>query len=568
MKILLVEDDPDDLVLARIELERLGHEVVSAGDASAALRLVPVERPDLVVTDIRMPGMDGFELTRAVQRMAAPRWQPVIFLTGHRDEALEVKALATGADGYIVKPASAEVLGARLQVIERLLVMQRQSEDHAAELERYYADEEEAKRIAEHLLRRMINRDKLDDAAVRHWISPGAFYSGDLLAAARTPGNALHVLLADGSSRGLAASINVLPIIAPFYRMTEKGFGIDAIVREMNAKVRDFLPENRFVAATVASVDFREGYVRVWNGGNPQPFMAAPDGSVEHVFALRHLPLGVLADEELDAVGETHALPGDGRQLMLYSDGLVEAENAGGEMFGFARFAAALGEAPERRLSALLEALQAHVRAAPQGDGVAVLAVDCHREHAEAGGHTAGASAADNPVAGAWRFGLRLDGRELRKVDVVPLLLGLINQFEGTEEQAGQLFVVLSELFNNALDHGLLRLDSRLKLHPSGMERYLQDRQKRLDDLDEGEIELEIEQFVLSDRTWLRIVCRDSGPGFDHAAVMGGVAAWGGQPFGRGLVLVRKISTGFQFNEAGNVATAMLALSPRGTAEI
>lgn len=567
MKILLVEDDPDDLVLARIELERLGHEVVGAGDAGEALRLMPVERPDLVVTDIRMPGMDGFELTRAVQRMAAPRWQPVIFLTGHRDEALEVKALATGADGYIVKPAAAEVLGARLKVIERLLAMQRQAEDHAAELERYYAEDEEEKRIAEHLLRRMISRDKLDDAAVRHWISPKAFYSGDLLAAARTPGNALHVLLADGSGRGLGASINVLPIIAPFYRMTEKGFGIDAIVREMNAKVRDFLPENRFVAATLASVDFREGYVRVWNGGNPQPFLAAPDGSVEHVFALRHLPLGVLADDELDAGAETHALAGDGRQLMLYSDGLVEAENAAGEMFGFSRFAAALGAAPERRLPALLEALQAHVRDAPQGDDVAVLAVDCQREHAEAGARTA-AVGADAAGAGAWRFGLRLDGRELRKVDVVPLLLGLINQFEGTEEQAGQLFVVLSELFNNALDHGLLRLDSRLKLDPSGMERYLQDRQKRLDELVAGEIELEVEQFILSERTWLRIACRDSGPGFDHAAVMSGVAAAGELPYGRGLALVRKIASGFQFNEAGNTATAMLALSPRGPAEI
>lgn len=567
MKILLVEDNPDDLALARIELERLGHEVVGAGDAGEALRLMPPERPDLVVTDIRMPGMDGFELTRAVQRLAAPRWQPVMFLTGHRDEALEVKALATGADGYIVKPAAAEVLGARLKVIERLLAMQRQAEDHAAELERYYAEEEEEKRIAEHLLRRMISRDKLDDAAVRHWISPQAFYSGDLLAAARTPGNVLHVLLADGSGRGLAASLNVLPIIAPFYRMTGKGFGIDAIVREMNAKLRDFLPENRFVAATVAAIDFREGYVRVWNGGNPQPFLTAPDGSVEHVFALRHLPLGVLADDELDAVAETHALAGDGRQLMLYSDGLVEAENAAGEMFGFSRFAAALGAAPERRLPALLEALAAHMRDAPPRDDVAVLTVDCHREHADAGGRAAGA-AADVPSAGAWRFGLRLDGRELRKVDVVPLLLGLINQFEGTEEQAGQLFVVLSELFNNALDHGLLRLDSRLKLDPSGMERYLLDRQKRLDELGEGEIELEVEQFVLSDRTWLRIVCRDSGAGFDHAAVMGGVAAAGDQPFGRGLALVRRIASGFQFNEAGNVATAMLALSPRGPAEI
>lgn len=567
MKILLVEDNPDDLTLARIELERLGHEVVCAGSGAEALRMLPAEHPDLVVTDIRMPGMDGFELTRAVQRLAAPRWQPVIFLTGHRDEGLEVKALATGADGYIVKPASADVIGARLKVIERLQAMQRQAENHAAELERYYAEEEEEKRIAAHLLRRMTSRDKLDDPAVRHWIAPAAFYSGDLLAAARTPGNVLHVLLADGSGHGLAASINVLPIIAPFYRMTEKGFGIDAIVREMNAKVRDFLPENRFVAATVAAIDFREGYVRVWNGGNPQPFMTAPDGSVEHVFSLRHLPLGVLADEELDAVAEAHAFSGDGRQLVVYSDGLVEAESAAGEMFGFGRIAAALTAAPAERLPALIDALESHAQGGPQHDDVAVLAVDCRCEDAEAHARPA-PEGPESPHSGTWRFGLRLDGGELRKVDVVPLLLGVISQFDGTEEQAGQLFVILSELFNNALDHGLLRLDSRLKLDPSGMERYLEDRRKKLDQLTEGEIELEVEQFTLADRTWLRIVCRDSGPGFDHAGAMARVAASSSQPFGRGLALVRKIATGFQFNEAGNAATAMLALTPRGPAEI
>jgi len=567
MKILLVEDNPDDQALARIELERLGHAVVCAGNGEEAMRLLPLEHPDLVVTDIRMPGMDGFELTRAVQRLAAPRWQPVIFLTGHRDEGLEVKALATGADGYIVKPASAEVIGARLRVVERLQAMQRQAEAHAAELERHYAEEEEEKRIAAHLLRRMTSRDKLDDPAVRHWIAPAAFYSGDLLAAARTPGNVLHVLLADGSGYGLAASINVLPIIGPFYRMTEKGFGIDAIVREMNAKARDFLPENRFVAVTMASIDFREGYVRVWNGGNPQPFMTAPDGSVEHVFSLRHLPLGVLDDDELDAVAEAHAFSCDGRQLMLYSDGLVEAENAAGEMFGFGRLAAALAAAPAERLRALIDALHLHTLGGAPHDDVAVLAVDCRCEDAEAGALPAPA-AGETAHAGTWRFTLRLDGGELRKVDAVPLLLGVIRQFDGTQEQSGQLFVILSELFNNALDHGLLRLDSRLKLDPSGMERYLEDRRKKLDELTDGEIELEVEQFTLADRSWLRIVCRDSGPGFDHVRAMTKVAASSSEPFGRGLALVRKLATGFQFNEVGNTATAMLALTPRGPAEI
>ena len=567
MKILLVEDNPDDLLLARTELERLGHQVVGAADAEQALRLMPLEDPDLVVTDIHLPGMDGFALTRAVQQLAAPRWQPVVFLTGHRDEALEVRALATGADGYVVKPASAEIIGARLGVIERLLSMQRQAEDRAIELEKFYAGEEEEKRIAEHLIRRMVSREKLDDPAVRHWIAPAAFFSGDLVAAARTPGNALHVLLADGTGHGLAASINVLPIIAPFYRMTEKGFGIDAIVREMNAKVRDFLPENRFVAATIAAIDAHEGYVRVWNGGNPQPFMLAPDGRVEHVFALRHLPLGVLADDELETVAETRAFSGD-RQLMLYSDGLIEAEDAAGRMFGLERYLAALAAVPATdRLAALIDAVRAHMQGGPQRDDISVMAIHCRLEPTA----IEAAPAGGGPRAladGAWRFGLRLGAHELRKLDVVPLLLGVIGQFDGTQEQAGQLFVILSELFNNALDHGLLHVDSRLKLDPDGMERYFDERRKRLAELADGEIELEIEQFALAERGWLRIVCRDSGPGFDHAEFMARLAATSELPFGRGLALVRKMGAGFEFNESGNTATVMLALSPAAAGEM
>ena len=327
MKILLVEDNPDDLFFAQEELQRLGHVVAGVENGVKALELYERERHDVVITDIFMPGMDGFALTREVQRLAAPHWQPVLFLSGHRADDLQVKALQVGADGYIVKPVSAAMLEARLKVIQRLLTMQRQVEEYAFQLEKYYAAEEEEKRIAEHLIQRLVNADKLGDAAIRYWIAAAALFSGDLIAAARTPGSVLHVLLADGTGHGLAASINVLPIIAPFYRMTEKGFGIDAIVREMNTKVRQFLPEGRFVAATVAAIDFREGYVRVWNGGNPEPFMLSAGGHAEHVFALRHLPLGVLEEAEFETTAETHAFGAD-TQLILYSDGVIEAGTA------------------------------------------------------------------------------------------------------------------------------------------------------------------------------------------------------------------------------------------------
>lgn len=561
MKILLVEDNPDDLFFAAHELKQLGHAVVGVENGVKALELFERERPDIVITDIYMPGMDGFALTRAIQQCAAPYWQPVLFLSGHRDDDLQVKALQVGADGYIVKPVSAAMLDARLKVIERLLTMQRQAEDRAGELEKYYAAEEDEKRIAEHLIRRLVNADKLGDPAIRYWIAAAALFSGDIIAAARTPGRVLHVLLADGTGHGLAASINVLPIIAPFYRMTEKGFGVDAIIREMNSKVRQFLPEGRFVAATLAAIDFREGYVRVWNGGNPEPFMLSASGHAEHVFALRHLPLGVLADDEFEITAETHAF-GSETQLFMYSDGVIEAEDEAGEMFGFERLAEAMvNTSADGRLDAAVKAVSRHMASRPARDDISLLAVNCRFETA-ADPALVAAHVGALVDSGNWRFSLRLGALEVRKLDVVPLLLGLANQFDGARERSGELFVILSELFNNALDHGLLRLDSRQKLDPEGMERYLDERQKRLAGLEEGEIELEIEQFELSSRSWLRIVCRDTGPGFDHSALQHGVHDVSELPFGRGLALVRSLSASFEFNETGNAVTAILALTP------
>lgn len=561
MKILLVEDNPDDLFFAQSELEQLGHVVVGVENGVKALELYERDHHDIVITDIFMPGMDGFALTREVQRLAAPHWQPVLFLSGHRADDLEVKALQVGADGYIVKPVSAAVLDARLKVIERLVTMQRQVEEHAFKLEQYYAAEEEEKRIAEHLIRRLVNADKLHDPAIQYWISAAALFSGDLVAAARTPGSVLHVLLADGTGHGLAASINVLPIIAPFYRMTEKGFGIDAIVREMNSKVKQFLPEGRFVAATLAAIDFREGHVRVWNGGNPEPFMLSAGGHAENVFALRHLPLGVLGDGEFETTAETHAFGAD-TQLILYSDGVIEAENGAGEMFGVDRLAQALVNTPPRdRLESAVGAVSKHMAERGARDDISIMLVNCRREGAAEPSQIAHTAAAVSNL-GNWHFSLRLGAAEVRKLDVVPLLLGLANQFDGARERSGELFVILSELFNNSLDHGLLRLDSRQKLDPEGMERYLNERQARLVTLGEGEIELEIEQFELGGGNWLRIVCRDTGPGFDHVALMHGIPEVSELPFGRGLALVRSMSASFEFNETGNAVTAILALTP------
>lgn len=565
MKILLIEDSPDDRFNVRRELSELGHEVIEAGNGTEGLELYRTEHPDIVVTDIYMAGMDGFALTRAVQALAAPRWQPVLFLTSHRDDELQVRALQAGAAAYVVKPVSAEVLGASLDALQRLRHLQQQAESRTHNLERYFHAEEEEKRVARYLVQRFVHGADLDDPALHHWISAAAAFSGDIVAAQRTPDGAIHVLLADGTGHGLAASIKVLPVLAPFHRMSEKGYGIEAIARELNARIRDFLPGDRYIAATLAAIDLRERVIGVWNGGNPEPVLIGPQGS--RAFVRRHLPLGVLPDAEFDDTLDMHGFA-DSSQLYLYSDGLVEVENAQGEPFGNERLAGALVNAPAAdRFEALKAAVTHHLGDGAANDDISLLMVDCRSPTASAA--TAAGLAA--PLAAArgvsWRSTLRLSAAEIRHVDAVPLLLSLAGQFESARHSTDRLFVVLSELYNNAVEHGLLRLDSSLKLHPDGMDAYLDERQSRLATLVRGEIELELEQLVGPGAGWLRVSCRDSGSGFDHAALAALAAPPGELPFGRGLALLRAMCADLGFNAAGNHVTAILQLDSGGGGE-
>lgn len=111
MKLLLVEDDPDIQLVARMALRRAGFTVVVAGNGAEALAAVPVENPDVILLDWMMPDMDGPEVCRRLKADPATSGIPVIFLTARSQKAEVARGLALGAAGYIVKPFDAVNLG-------------------------------------------------------------------------------------------------------------------------------------------------------------------------------------------------------------------------------------------------------------------------------------------------------------------------------------------------------------------------------------------------------------------------------------------------------------------------
>jgi two-component system, cell cycle response regulator DivK len=103
-RVLIIEDNPTNLTLATFLLQSVGHTVISATDAEAGLTAARAERPDLILMDIQLPGMDGLEATAQLKRDDATGRIPVIALTALAMKGDEERIRAAGCDGYIAKP--------------------------------------------------------------------------------------------------------------------------------------------------------------------------------------------------------------------------------------------------------------------------------------------------------------------------------------------------------------------------------------------------------------------------------------------------------------------------------
>jgi len=114
--VLVVDDQPSLVRLVRDNLETLQFKVISASEGSRALDIVENEKPDLVILDIMLPGMDGYEVCRRIREFTTV---PIIMLTARNDRADLVQGFESGADDYVTKPFSADELLARVKAVLR-----------------------------------------------------------------------------------------------------------------------------------------------------------------------------------------------------------------------------------------------------------------------------------------------------------------------------------------------------------------------------------------------------------------------------------------------------------------
>lgn len=117
-KLLVIDDDAGLLDILRVHLKAAGHDVRTASDAADGIRAILADPPELILSDVGMPYLDGMELLRALRSDALTRAIPVIFLTGRDDDDTLLKAHQLGVDDFLTKPIQAEDL---LSSIKRAL---------------------------------------------------------------------------------------------------------------------------------------------------------------------------------------------------------------------------------------------------------------------------------------------------------------------------------------------------------------------------------------------------------------------------------------------------------------
>lgn len=555
MKILIADDTPTNVKQLEVVARKLGHQPIIATDGAGAVEAYLVEKPDLIFMDIMMPGMDGITAVQKIRALPTEKWTPIIFYSALDQMQDIVSGLEAGGDDYIAKPASTPLLKAKINSYARQIALQAKMQGYAEELQRWREDSEEQTRLGAHVMTRLTDAAGLRDHMLRSFNLPAETFSGDLLCAARAPGEVLNVLLADAAGHGLAAALSAMPLTQAFYSMTAKGFPLSSIAEELNRKLKAILPADRFVAATLASVDVRNQTVEVWNGGNPDALFMNTRGEVAMRWSSRHPPLGILPDALFSGMSETVVFhePGD---LVLSSDGLTEAENRAGAWLGIEGVVNLLSSshASDVRFRSLLRGVEAHLEGRPARDDISCLLISVPIDRRRQFRFAAPKMISQSQFA-EWRLDLSYNAPELRYIDVVPAVLGLSTQVQALKEHQGALFLVLSELFNNALDHGLLGLDSMTKSWIGGFEIYMQQRADRLGKLEQGRIDLSFLLHQDESRAVLDITLTDSGPGFDYHQRLqdrGALSESNEQAFGRGIALVKSLCEQIVYSGTGN----------------
>ncbi len=542
MKILVVDDTEENREMLTFILEMDGHDVIEACNGLEGLNALKEHMPDLVLMDVLMPVMDGFESTVAIREFLGDIYIPILFLTGLSDDETLSKCLTIGGDDFLYKPISNQVLRAKINSHGRVKDLTEQLNHQNEELSRLNNQNEREQEIAITVFERAMGVSLKDCPNTRSFMSPAAMFCGDIFLTSISPAGALYVLLADITGHGLPAAIGALPVSQMFFDATARGDSVSEIARSMNHTLDNYLPEEMFAAATILELNSAGTRCTIWTGGLPDILITDATGNLKESIKSQHMALGIYSDEDFkrDVIVRHFEL---GDRLFFYTDGITESCNREGNRYGDPRLLSIFDGESKDIFQEVIDDNALFRDGIKQDDDITLVEITCMPVVSEK------VSYQPKPQDKIpWHVDMNLQAKDLKGRSPIGLLTDIIGVSPCVAQHKDNLHTILTELFSNAFEHGVLRLSSDLKRADDGYLEYYEQRQERLEALEEGHVNIGVSFSVEEGHGRLKIAFDDSGDGFDLSNLRKSGAD---DTFGRGLKLINSICDEVVYSKEG-----------------
>ena len=399
--VLVVDDDANNRDLLSRRLNRIGYQTEMVPSGQAALDLVPHRSFDLVMLDVMMPGMDGFEVLRCLRETKPLTDLPVIMVTAKDNSEDVVHALGMGANDYVTKPLDFPVVVARVAIqialkraVEQVRKLERNLAERNQELltanNRMSRDLRAAARIQESFLPR--TAPDMPGLTFAWAFRPCDELAGDGLNAIQLDDHQVAIYILDVSGHGVASSLLSVslsrllsPPKDPSSVLVVGGDGPDRAVPIRPSEVANRLNRlfpfelntEQYSTLAYGVFDSRSNEFRYTLAGHPCPILLPADGP-PRLLEGRGCPIGLA--EAARPFGEWTVQLAPGDRIYLYSDGIPEATNEQRVPFGYDRFLQVIAQGRTEPLCSSINDLvkRVEVWSEPSGvrDDVSIVALE------------------------------------------------------------------------------------------------------------------------------------------------------------------------------------------------
>jgi sigma-B regulation protein RsbU (phosphoserine phosphatase) len=375
-RILIVDDTPANIQTLSGILKEKGYQLSVATNGKQALQVLEKVLPDLILLDVMMPEMDGFETCRQIKKSEALRNIPIIFLTAKTETSDIVEGFEIGAVDYVAKPFNAHELLARINTHLSIDHLRRSLAEKNAELERAHKREREmAYRVQSQLIpTAMPDVPRWEFAA--NW-QPAREVSGDYYDFIRN--KEIHeIVIADVSGKGMPAALFMASIRSIVRAKATASLSPSETMTQANSLICGDAARGMYVTVFFAELDPEKRLLTYVNCGHNSPFWYRSNkGEITELPSTGSV-VGIIPDAQWT---QEQIEINRGDIVLLYTDGISEAFNEDEQEFGDERLKSILMKNAQRSpgeiLTEVQRALQAFVGSAPQSDDRTIVIAKC-----------------------------------------------------------------------------------------------------------------------------------------------------------------------------------------------